>query len=159
MAERGPGDFVGGYSLMRYIFDPLSNFPEVIGDDSFERLALINVRYFRRRTLHVRSRQYFSSLMTELLNNKNFPSFEKYWRKMIFEGYDDYCTPMKRSQPDYPHSFVAVESFLVFTPYGELYLHQVLPLNKKTTKRIEKITHKVGEGYTLFSPFPDKRKR
>ncbi|MHB8778060.1 MAG: hypothetical protein ACYC6R_09910 [Anaerolineales bacterium] len=142
---------------MRYIFDPLSNFPEVIGDDSFERLALINVRYFRRRTLHVRSRQYFSSLMTELL--KNFPSFEKYWRKMIFEGYDDYCTPMKRSQPDYPHSFVAVESFLVFTPYGELYLHQVLPLNKKTAKRIEKITHKIGEGYTLFSPFPDKRKR
>ena len=77
LAERGPGDFVGGYNLMRYIFDPLSNFPEVIGDDSFERLALINVRYFRRRTLRVRSKQYFSSLMTELLNNKNFPSFER----------------------------------------------------------------------------------
>lgn len=26
---------VGGYNLMRYIFDPLSNFPEIIGEDSF----------------------------------------------------------------------------------------------------------------------------
>ena len=150
---------VGGYNLMRYIFDPLTNFQELIGDDSFERLALINVRYFRRRTLRVRSKPYFSSLMTELLNNKKFPSFERYWRKMMFEGDDDFSTPMMRSQPDYNHSYVAVESLLALTPYGELYLHQVLPLNKKTAKRIEKITDKVGEGYTLLSPFPDKRKR
>ena len=150
---------VGRYNLMRYIFDPLSNFQEIIGDDSFERLALINVRYFRRRTLRVRSKQYFSSLMTELLNNKKYPSFESYWRKMMFEGHDDYCTPIKRFGPDYDHSFVSVESLLALTPYGELYLHQVLPLNKKTAKRIKKITDKVGEGYTLLSPFPDKRKR
>ena len=149
---------IGGYNLMRYIFDPLSNFSKIIGDDSFERLALINVRYFRRRTLRVRSRQYFSSLMAELLNNKKYPSFERYWRKMMFESYDDFSTPMKRSDPEYNHSFVAVESLLALTPYGELYMHQILPLNKKTAKRIENVTHKVGEGYSLLSPFPDKRK-
>ncbi len=152
-------NIVGGFNLMRYIFDPLSNFPEIIGEDSFERLALINVHYFRRRTLRVRSSPYFSSLMTELLNNKKYPSFEKYWRRMMFEDYDDFVTPIKRSGPEYDHSFVAVESLLAITPYGELYLHQILPLNKKTAKRIENITHKVGEGYELFSPFPDKRKK
>lgn len=150
---------VGGFNLMRYIFDPLSNFQEVIGEDSFERLALINVHYFRRRTLRVRSKPYFSSLLAELLDNKKYPSFEKYWRRMMFEDYDDYVIPIKRAGADYDHSFVAVESLLALTPYGELYLHQLLPLNKKTASRIEKITNKVGEGYALFAPFPDKRKR
>ena len=78
---------------------------------------------------------------------------------MMFEDYDDYVVPIKRVGPDYNHSFVAVESLLALTPYGELYMHQILPLNKKTASRIEKITDKVGEGYVLFSPFPDKRKR
>ncbi|MBK9208249.1 MAG: helix-turn-helix domain-containing protein [Anaerolineales bacterium] len=150
---------VGGYNLMRYIFDPLSNFPEIIGEDRFERLAWINVHYFRRRTLRVRSKPYFSSLMNELLNNKKYPSFERYWRRMMFEDYDDFTTPIKRSGPEYDHSFVAVESLLALTPYGELYLHQILPLNKKTAKRIEGITNKVGEGYALFAPFPDKNKK
>jgi transcriptional regulator with XRE-family HTH domain len=153
------GNVVGGYNIMRYIFDPHSNFPQLIGEDSFERLALVNIRYFRRRTLRVRSKPYFSSLMAELLNNKKYPAFERYWRKMVFEGYDDFSTPIKRLGPDYNHSFVAVESLLALTPHGELYLHQILPLNKKTAKRIDKITNKVGEGYVSLAPFPDKRKR
>jgi len=152
-------DIVGGYNTMRYIFDPLSNFQEIIGEDSFERLALINVHYFRRRTMRVRSQPYFSMLMAELLDNKKYPSFEKYWRKMMFEDYDDYVIPMKRHGPEYNHSFVSVESLLALTPCGELYLHQILPLNKKTAKRIEAIVDKVGEEYALFAPFPDKRKR
>jgi transcriptional regulator with XRE-family HTH domain len=152
-------NIIGGYNLMRYIFDPLSNFTEIISGDSFERLALVNVHYFRRRTLRVRSKPYFSSLMAELLNNKKYPSFEKYWRRMMFEDYDDFVLPIKRSTPDYNHSFVSVESLLALTPYGELYIHQILPLNQKTAQRIDKITNKVGEGYALFSPFPDKRKR
>ncbi len=153
------GDIVGGYNLMRYIFDPLSNFQELIGEDSYERLALVNVHYFRRRTMRVRSKPYFSMLMAELLDNKKYPSFERYWRKMMFDAYDDYVIPIKRLGADYHHSFVSVESLLALTPYGELYMHQALPLNKKTAKRIEKITDEVGEGYTLFAPFPDKRKR
>lgn len=152
-------EIVGGYNIMRYIFDPLSNFSELIGDDSWERLALINVRYFRRRTLRVRSKPYFSSLMKELLNNKKYPSFERYWRKMLFESYDDFSLPIQRSDPNDAHSFVSVESLLALTPYGELYLHQTLPLNKKTAKRIEKITNQAGEGYMQFALFPDKRKQ
>jgi len=150
---------VGGYNIMRYIFDPLSNFPSLIGDDGWERLALINVRYFRRRTLRVRSKPYYSSLIKELLNNKKYPSFERYWRKMLFESYDDFSLPIQRSNLNDAHSFVSVESLLALTPYGELYLHQTLPLNKKTARRIEKIYDKVGEGYRQFAHFPDKQKR
>ncbi|MBI5962914.1 MAG: helix-turn-helix domain-containing protein [Chloroflexi bacterium] len=150
---------IGGYNTMRYIFDPLSNFPEAIGNDSWERLALINARYFRRRTLRVRSKPYFADLLRELLDNKKYPSFERCWRKILFEDHDDFSLPIQRSDPNNAHSFVAVESLLALTPYGELYMHQILPLNRKTAERIEKISKTVGEGYELFAPFPDKRKK
>ena len=156
---QGANEMVGGYNTMRYIFDPLSNFSSLIGDEAWERLALINVRYFRRRTLRVRSKPYFSSLMRELLNNKKYPSFERYWRKMLFESYDDFSLPIQRLDSDDDRSFVSVESLLALTPNGELYLHQTLPLNKKTAKRIEKITNQAGEGYMQFALFPDKRKQ
>ena len=149
----------GGFNIMRYIFDPLSNFPEIIGNDSWERLALINARYFRRRTLRVRSKPYFSRLLKELLDNKKYPSFERCWRKILFEGHDDFSLPIKRSDPNNAHSFVSTDSLLALTPFGELYIHQILPLNRKTADRIEKISKKVGEGYEQFAPFPDKRKR
>jgi transcriptional regulator with XRE-family HTH domain len=149
---------VGGYNTMRYIFDPLSNFPEILGNDSFERLALINTRYFRRRTLRVRSKPYFAKLLKELLDNKKYPSFERCWRKILFEEHDDFSLPIQRSDSDNAHSFVAVDSLLALTPFGELYIHQILPLNRKTAERIEKISKKVGEGYEQFAPFPDKRK-
>ena len=106
---------------MRYIFDPLSNFPEIIGNDSWERLALINARYFQE--------------------------------------HDDFSLPIKRSDPNNAHSFVATDSLLALTPFGELYIHQILPLNRKTADRIEKISKKVGEGYEQFALFPDKRKQ
>jgi transcriptional regulator with XRE-family HTH domain len=152
-------EIIGGFNTMRYIFDPLSNFPDIIGDDSWERLALVNARYFRRRTLRVRSKPYFSALLNELLNNKKYPSFERCWRKILFENHDDFSMPIQRSDANDSHSFVAVESLLALTPYGELYLHQILPLNRKTAKRIDKILDKVGEGYHQFAPFPDKRKQ
>lgn len=152
-------EIIGGFNTMRYIFDPLSNFPEIIGDDSWERLALVNARYFRRRTIRVRSKPYFSALLKEFLNNKKYPSFERCWRKILFENHDDFSMPIQRSNPNDTHSFVSVESLLALTPYGELYLHQILPLNRKTAKRIDKILDKVGEGYHQFAPFPDKRKQ
>jgi transcriptional regulator with XRE-family HTH domain len=151
-------EIISGFNTMRYIFDPHSNFPEIIGDDSWERLALVNARYFRRRTLRVRSRPYFSALLKELLDNKKYPHFERCWRKILFESHDDFSTPIQRSDPNDTHSFVSVESLLALTPYGELYIHQLLPLNRKTAKRIDKILDKVGEGYHQFAPFPDKRK-
>jgi transcriptional regulator with XRE-family HTH domain len=150
---------IGGYNTMRYIFDPLSNFPETIGNASLERHALINARYFRRRTLRVRSKPYFTKLLNELLDNKKYPSFERCWRKILFEDYDDFVLPIHQPDPNDAHSFVSVESLLALTPFGELYMHQVLPLNRKTAKRIEKVSLAAGEGYELFAPFPDKRKQ
>jgi transcriptional regulator with XRE-family HTH domain len=150
---------VGGYNMMRYVFHADSTFQDGIKDDQWEIHALINLRYFRKRTMRVRSKPYFSILLNELFNNKNYPSFERYWRKMLFESYDYYSAPMGKPDPDNTNAVVGLESQLAVTPWGELYLQQLLPMNKKTSKRFEKIMDKVGEGVTLFAPFPDRQKQ
>jgi transcriptional regulator with XRE-family HTH domain len=150
---------IGGYNTMRYIFDPHSNFPETIDGNDMERLALINVRYFRRRTMHVRSKPYFVKLLAELLDSGKYPFFERSWKKILFEDNDDFALQIQKPDPNNAYSFVATESLLALTPFGELYLHQILPLNRKTADRIKKISKTVGEGYEQFAPFPDKRKQ
>lgn len=152
-------NIVGGYNTMRYVFHADSTFQDMIKDQDWEMQALINLRYFRRRTMRVRSKPYFSTLLKELLNNKNYPSFERYWRKMLFESFDYYSAPIEKPDPDNLNAVVGLESQLAVTPFGELYLQQMLPMNKKTSKRFEEITAKVGEGYVQFAPFPDKRKQ
>ncbi|MCX6057849.1 MAG: helix-turn-helix transcriptional regulator [Chloroflexi bacterium] len=156
---QGADSLIGGYNEMRYIFDANTNFPAIIGDDSLERLALINVRYFRRRTLRVRSKPYFAKLLNEFLDNKKYPSFERCWRKILFDDFDDYALPIQRADSNYNHSFISTETLFALTPYGEIYLHQLLPLNQKTANRMEKISKKAGEGYQTFALFPDKRKQ
>ncbi len=150
---------IGGYNEMSYVFQFNSNFPDIIGNDSLERLALINVRYFRRRTLRVRCKPYFPILLNEFLNNKKYPAFERCWRRILFEDIDDFSLPIHRSaETVYAHSFVSTESLFALTPYGELYLHQLVPLNRKTAERMAKTSKKAGEGYELLAAFPDKRK-
>jgi len=152
-------NMAGGYNMMRYVFHADATFQDGYKEDEWEIQALINLRYFRRRTIRVRSKPYFSTLLRELLNNKNYPSFERYWRKMLFESFDYYSTPMGKPNPDDANAVVGLESQLAVTPYGELFLQQILPMNKKTSKRFEEIMDKAGEGYMQFAPFPDKRKQ
>ncbi|MBK7452804.1 MAG: helix-turn-helix transcriptional regulator [Anaerolineales bacterium] len=150
---------IGGYNEMSYVFQANSNFPDIIGNDSLERLALINVRYFRRRTLRVRCKPYFSILLNEFFDNKKYPAFERCWRRILFEDIDDFALPIHRSPETVSaHSFVSTETLFALTPYGEIYLHQLVPLNRKTAERMAKISKKVGEGYELLAAFPDKRK-
>jgi transcriptional regulator with XRE-family HTH domain len=155
----GAKNSMSGYNMMRYVFHPGSTFQDRLKDDEWEGHALINLRYFRRRTMRVRFKPYFSALLNELLDNKQYPSFERYWRKMLFESFDYYSSPMGKPEPDNAKAVMGLESLLAVTPYGELYLQQMLSMNKKTTRTFEKIMNKVGEGYSLFAPFPDKRKR
>lgn len=150
---------VGGYNMMRYVFHSDSTFPDGIKDDRWEMQALVNLRYFRRRTIRVRSKPYFSILLKEFLNNKNYPSFERYWRKMLFESFDYYSAPIEKPDPDSANAVLGIESQLAVTPYGELFLQKLLPMNKKTSKHFEKIMAKAGEGYLPFAPFPDKQKQ
>lgn len=150
-------DAIGGYNQARYVFHPDSKFQELYKDD-WENQAIIHLRYFRRRTLRFRATSYYSRLMKEFLNNKKYPLFEKYWQKMLFEPHDDYFLPIQKPDSNNAHAFIEVDSLLALIQYGELYLHQASPLNKRTAKRIAKIYNKVGEGYVQFAPFPDKRK-
>jgi transcriptional regulator with XRE-family HTH domain len=155
---QGSKSAIGKYNMMRYIFDPRSNFVDIVDGDRWNKAALINTRYFRKRTLRVRSKPYFSKLLNEFLDPDKYPAFKTCWQKILFEDHDDYLLPILETDPDNAHEFVTVETLLAITPHGDLYLHQLLPLNRKTADRMEKISKRVGEGYEQFSAFPDKRK-
>jgi hypothetical protein len=66
---------------------------------------------------------------------------------------------MGKPIPENTNAVMGLESLLAVTPHGELYLQQLLPMNKKTSQRLEKIMDKVGEGYRQFAPFPDRQKQ
>lgn len=151
-------DAIGGYNQMRYVFHVDSNFTSLIGPHRMDEFALLNARYFRRRTLRVRSKPYFSALIREFFDNKKYPYFEKCWRKMVFESQDNYTIPFETPNEESDFAIVAVDSLLALTPYGELYLQQILSLNEKTAKKIETIMQRTGQGYVKMTPFPDKRK-
>jgi transcriptional regulator with XRE-family HTH domain len=152
-------NFVGGYNMMRYVFHADATFQDGYEETEWESQALINLRYFRKRTLRVRSKPYFSILLKELLNNKNYPSFERYWRKMLFESFDYYSTPIGIPSAENTNASVGLESQLAVTPYGELFMQKLLPMNDITCQRFEKIRAKVGEGYMQLASFPDKQKQ
>ena len=152
------GATIGGYNLMRFIFDANSGFPAVIHNDDLERKALVNVRYFRRRTLRVRHKPYFARLLNELLDNKKYPSFERCWRKVLFEEFDDLSLPIETVREDDANSFLSIDTLYAATPFGELYMHTLLPLNQKTSDLMEGLSKSSGEGYELFAAFPDERK-
>lgn len=148
-----------GYNMMRYIFHADSTFQDTANVNLWETLALINLRHFRRRTMRIRHKPYFAALMKEFRNIKNYPTLERYWHKMLFESFDYYSVPIGKPDPESSNAIVGVESHFAVTPYGELFWQQIIPMNKKTTKRFEKIMSTVGEGYQQFAPFPDKRKQ
>ena len=152
------GSCISGFNQMRIVFDRNSNFREVAGDDDMEREATLNIRYFRRRTLRVRSKSYFQDLLKDLLDPEKYPDFGRYWDKILHEEQDDFSLYLENPKSEQSNSFLSAETLFALTPYGELYMHQLLPLNAKTADRMESISKKTGEGCQLFAPFPDKRK-
>lgn len=152
------GNEIGGYNMMRWTFDIGSNFSKVVPAHRQDFQAVVSARYFRKRTLRVRQNAYFTDLIKELNNTERYPSFSKYWQRIIFEDSDDYTLPITQTDPDNDHEFATVETLFAITPYGELYLHQLLPLNRKTADRMNLVSIQAGVGYHLFSPFPDERK-
>jgi transcriptional regulator with XRE-family HTH domain len=156
MAQAGKA--VGSYNQVHYVFHRDSNFRELSGEWDWDRLAMVNVRHFRRRTLRFRSKSYYSALIKQLMNTRNYPYFERYWRKVVFEIQDDYSLPVVKPKDASETAFVETESLLALTPYGDLYMHQLLPLNKSTERRFRSLLQKVGSGYQAFAPMPDQRK-
>ena len=153
-------DIIGGFNMMRVLFDPASNFREMVGDD-WEKLALLNLRYFRRTTLRYRAKPYFANLLKEFLNVKKYPLFDRYWRKMLADYSDEFAfhaTYTMKSLEYGKIAYAGVESFLAMTPYGELYANHYLPLDDNAAKAFNKIFRMCGEGYIEFAPFPDERK-
>jgi len=150
---------ISGFNEMRFVFDPISNFLEGVSPDEWDRQYALNIRYFRRRTMRVRSKPYFNNLLNEMLDAEKYPNFGVYWKKALHEEHDDFAVYLQKPKPEKVNSFLEAETLFALTPYGELYMHQLLPLNQKTADKMEDISKKVGEGCQLFANFPDERKQ
>ena len=152
------GKSAGGFNQIHYVFHRDSNFPAITGEEEWDRIAMINVRHFRKRTLRFRSKSYYSTLIKQFMNPRKYPYFERYWRKVAFEIHDEFAIPAASERPNKDHAYVETESLLALTPYGELYQHQLLPVNAATSKRINEILKQAGQGYLQFARLPDRRK-
>lgn len=149
---------VGGFNQMHYVFHHDSSFRGIIGEQEWNRLALLNVRHFRWRTLRYRHKSYCSALIKQFLSPRKYPYFERYWRKVAFEIEDDFAIPAAAEHPRRDRSYVETESLLALTPHGEIYQHQLLPANKATARTVQAILKEAGEGFVSFARLPDRRK-
>ncbi|MGE5252061.1 MAG: helix-turn-helix domain-containing protein [Bacteroidota bacterium] len=149
---------IGGFNQIHYVFHRDSNFREMNADENWDRLAMLNVRHFRRRTLRFRSTSYYSALIRQFLNTRMYPYFERCWRRSAHEINDYYALDLGTVKPQNDNAYIETESVVAWTPYGELYLHQLLPLSEPTARRIQEIMANVGEGYQEFAQLPDPRK-
>jgi transcriptional regulator with XRE-family HTH domain len=152
------GKSVGSFNLIHSYFHRDADFMQRLDEEDWDRIATITVRQFRLHTLRFRTRSYFSALMKQFLDHRKYPYFERYWRKVAFEFQDSFSAPMVKPKSINDLSYWSTDSFLAVTPYGELYLQQMLPLNKATEKRIRNGFKTSGPGYLSMAPFPDQRK-
>jgi len=152
------GRMMGGFNQINYVFHRDSNFPNLVKEEELDRLALANIRHFRTRTLRFRHKSYCAALIKHFLNRRKYPYFERYWRMVAFEVEDDHSLRVGIPWAEDSNAFVETESLLALTPHGELYLHQLTPLNSASLKKMASLIKEFGAGYAEFARLPDPRK-
>lgn len=151
-----PGE-IGVFNQMRYVFHVDSPMKAIQGKQ-WEVSALLSLRFFRRKTMRVRATRYYSQLMEEFKDEKRYPLFTKVYRRMLFELQDDYYHPIGQPKDQDESVFTEFSVFLATTPFGELHLHYLAPLNQNTSIAFDALYRQAGAGSFHFAPFPDKRK-
>jgi hypothetical protein len=77
---------------------------------------------------------------------------------VAFEIDDDNYVQIGIPWAEKTRAFTETETLLAPTPYGELYLHQLSPLNQATLKEMASRAKALGAGYTEFARLPDRKK-
>lgn len=125
----------------------------------YEDFVLTNMRDFREISLRYRARPYFKYLMKEFRNPKKYPWFERAWQKAALLD-EDKATAIDRFAFQHalygPLSYSSTAS-ISFTPYGELYLVQYLPLDAQTSAVFEHLVQTAGTDVVHFAPWPEKK--
>jgi transcriptional regulator with XRE-family HTH domain len=147
-----------GYSTVRFNFGKdLVARSHVV--DNWDRYALYSMRTFRENSLRYRAQPYFKYLMKIFRNQHEYPLFERYWKMVSSSEQDKEATTDHFS---YPHNeFGEIKyissSTVSITSFGELYLVHYLPLDQSTSQVFEQLAQQVGQGVTVFAPWPEKR--
>ena len=97
---------ISGFNEMRVTFDPVSNFLDGASVEDQERQFALNIRYFRRRTMRVRSKPYFGKLLNELLDVNKYPNFGIQWQKSLCEEHDDFALFLQKPNSEQINSFL-----------------------------------------------------
>jgi transcriptional regulator with XRE-family HTH domain len=148
---------VGAFNQMRYVFHAKTSMRELQGP-VWEKSALMAVRYFRRRTMRVRATRYYADLMEHLRDEREYPLFYKFYRRILYELHDDFYHEVKKPVDENEVAFSEFTVFLATTPFGELNLHYLAPLNDKTSGIFAAVYQQVGRGSQRFALYPDMRK-
>jgi transcriptional regulator with XRE-family HTH domain len=146
----------GGYTTLRIAYGEMMQ--SAIPSD-FEEFVMISMRSFREVSLRYRARPYFQYLMKEFRNPKKYPWFERTWRKVAAMDEDKIATidSFSYTHAVYGQLTYYVSSSVSFTPYGELFLCQYLPVDAHTAAIFEQLAVSEGTASRLFAPWPEKK--
>ena len=146
----------GGYSSIRVTYGDMVRSAIPAG---YEDFILTSMRGFREVSLRYRARPYFQYLMKEFRNPKKYPWFERAWKRVSLLDDDKAGTvdPFAYTHALYgPLAYYSTSS-VTFTPYGELFLVQYLPVNAQTAAVFEQLASTVGTRAVDFAPWPEKK--
>jgi transcriptional regulator with XRE-family HTH domain len=146
----------GGYTTLRVTYGEMMRL--AIPSD-FEEFVMTSMRSFREVSLRYRAQPYFQYLMKEFRNPKKYPWFEHTWRKVVAMDDDKFATidPFSYAHAVYGQLTYYVSSSVSFTPYGELFLCQYLPVDAHTAAVFEQLAVSEGTSSSLFAPWPEKK--
>jgi len=147
----------GGYNTTRLNFGKDLGWRSQI-THNWDAYALNSMRAFRESSLRYRSTPYFKYLMKTFRNPVEYPLFDRYWKMVSSIEQDKY---MNLDHFEYEHNefgplnYIASVTVAV-TSFGNLYLVQNLPLDRRTDEVFNQLKMKVGQGVLRLASWPEK---
>ncbi len=154
----GAAEIPGGMNAVRLVFGK-----EMAARSHFinnwDYYALSTMRFFRESSLCYRATPYFNYLMKAFLDAAEYPSFERYWRRvsLLEQDRDGTYERFEYDHDTFGHLSYVVATTVCLTPEGELYLNQYLPTDAPTAETFERLVTQSGTGVIRAAPWPEKR--
>jgi transcriptional regulator with XRE-family HTH domain len=131
---------------------------QATASEQWETFAINNLRVFRESSLRYRARPYFKYLMQAFRDPAKYPTFDRYWRLLstLEEDEEAGANQYAYTHPDHGRLAYHVFSSLNTTPYGELYVYQLMPTDEHTTDTFEDLARRPGTRAYRMAPWPEK---
>ncbi len=123
--------------------------------DEYNEFALNVMRNFRATTLSHRHEPDFMAMMSEFMDPKKYPLFERYWRKASIADDKEVMLDLfdVKHQTYGRLRFIFVAATAI-TPYGDLFLISHIPCDQHTVEKVHKMVEKVGMEILQLTPWP-----